>query len=411
MKTVMNPSSFAKAAEGAVNFDTLYRAGGFRGAASSWGRKQLLASRVICSTARSRLSLLEDFFPTNSRELNPCIDGLIQGPDSISGLVNQCEPQLVQRYQPDSLGYVWAALTRFVRRPIPSFQIDAPDQAPDSESEEASGGELELPDHLSDQALSDRASSLGRPTQDRRTPDRFADYISSSEMHVGSSSPNRPSSKSESAQSVGFTEKTAGPPVEDATIRLASCFIRCVLSYAQRPSKDRPFVHYRDERVSYKYSTSVRNYVVRAIDDGGIQLYREDSFCQVALLEGKRKFLKIINGQPIVTDELSAQMVGETLASRRDLSHDTLSASDLVVILASTHFIKFFHFETTPEYLEGYEAADVGAVEDSCFLRIGSTKWFDMKMADHRESIVSHILALVNWADQSQGAEEAMELD
>ncbi|RDA87541.1 hypothetical protein CP532_4012 [Ophiocordyceps camponoti-leonardi (nom. inval.)] len=27
------------------------------------------------------------------------------------------------------------------------------------------------------------------------------------------------------------------PPVEDATIRLASCFLRCVLNYAQEPEE------------------------------------------------------------------------------------------------------------------------------------------------------------------------------
>lgn len=98
-------------------------------------------------------------------------------------------------------------------------------------------------------------------------------------------------------------------------MRLANCFIRCVLNYAQPPDKEYPFLQYRDERLAYSLNRGNKKYI-HAIDDGGIHFYVAENPVQVALLESKRAFKTIVNGVPIISDELLAQMVGEALGLR-----------------------------------------------------------------------------------------------
>jgi hypothetical protein len=105
-ETIRNPSVFRQRATNQANFDTLYQASNWASGASNWGTAHLYASRAICTEPTWRLALFEGFFPDTSRGVHSCIDNLIDGPESISGLASLWEPQLVRRYQPDSLGYV-----------------------------------------------------------------------------------------------------------------------------------------------------------------------------------------------------------------------------------------------------------------------------------------------------------------
>lgn len=106
------------------------------------------------------------------------------------------------------------------------------------------------------------------------------------------------------------------PLLEDATIRLASCFVRCVLNYGQPVKFDHGvFLEFRDERFTYSCDLGGSR-AVHAVDDGGIQVFDKEKgvFRQVTLLEGKRTFQKIVSGEALITDRLLAQMVGEVLA-------------------------------------------------------------------------------------------------
>lgn len=55
-----------------------------------------------------------------------------------------------------------------------------------------------------------------------------------------------------------------------------------------------------------------------AIDDGGVHIIGEprSTSIQVAILEAKRTFQQIIDGKPMVSDDLLGQVTGEALALR-----------------------------------------------------------------------------------------------
>lgn len=194
----------------------------------------------------------------------------------------------MQHYQPDSLGYVWAAMTPFVR----------------------AGGSIQL--------LPSETASRDVSTRVSHRPPELRDYVPSDQVTFGSlpDYKHRPatSDSNETHLSVGYVEGLVAPLVEDATLRLASCFIRCVLNYGQHQDQANPFLYFRDERQTSSFADDPRIY---AVDDGGIQYIKPNGQrWHVAMLEGKRTFTKVIDGVPIISDELLAQMVGEALAVR-----------------------------------------------------------------------------------------------
>lgn len=222
-------------------------------------------------------------------EIHPSIQDLIAGPMGLQ-IADLLEPQIIQLCQPDSLGYVWAALAPFLRaesmhvtrRESPSVETNPP--------------------------------TPERPRRERAQP-VYENFVPSDSFAIGSS-PNRPptSSTAASEHSIGYRGIMSAPLLEDATIRLASCFIQCVINYAQPADKQGPLVHFRDERLTHRYQTQ-HNTTIEAVDDGGLQLVGEDGdVLQVAMLEGKRTFQIVIDGEPKVSDELLAQLVGEALA-------------------------------------------------------------------------------------------------
>ncbi|KAM4063449.1 hypothetical protein HRG_011864 [Hirsutella rhossiliensis] len=371
--TVRDPSTFAQRVKGNDSLSALVRSERWKSAASQWGREHLFAHRVLCKEPRKRLPLFESrrLLPGNPRNTNTCINALVQGPESIDALKYRVEPQLVQHYKPDSLGYVWAALAPFVRAGAGSIQ-----------------------DALSETAIREASKRASK------RPVELQDFVPSDQVTFGSSPDykHRPatSDSHETHSSVGYIEGLVAPLVEDATVRLASCFIRCVLNYGQHQDQAGPFLYFRDERQTYSFSRG-KMHMVHAIDDGGIQFIDLDGDHQhVAMLEGKRTFAKVIDGIPIVSDELLAQMVGEALAIRC-AEVPAVSSTDFVTILTASHFIKIFHFHISDDFHSSYE--DLFANSNG-YLHVHSTVWFDIKNNRHREDIVAHIFALIAWAKE-----------
>jgi hypothetical protein len=309
--TIRNPSAFraSASAKNAENFDALFGGGGPT-AVSKWGRKQLFASRLICKEPGTSLPLLDECRPNDLADLDPCICHLITGyGSSTAGLANMQEAQIVRRYEPDTLAYVWAALAPFLRG-----------------AGTGAGGRAAVGVDVT----SSETTATDRPQRDRRPPIEHANFTASDAYQIGSSSPTRPESSDGSESSIGFAQALSAPLLEEATIRLASCFIRCVLNYGQPLDKNSPFVHFRDERQTYNYSARRATRLVEAIDDGGLQLFNGDSTLQVAMLEGKRTFQAVIDGRPIVSDGLLAQLAGEALSLKRDERSTNISKDKLV---------------------------------------------------------------------------------
>ncbi|EQK98290.1 hypothetical protein OCS_05994 [Ophiocordyceps sinensis CO18] len=161
-------------------------------------------------------------------------------------------------------------------------------------------------------------------------------------------------------------------------------------------------VHFRDERLTSSFSYSPKKQV-QATDDGGLQVCRDSEFVQVAMLEGKRAFQQFsIQGKPTVPDKTLGQLVGQALAQRLDRSTGTISQTDRITILAVAHYVKFFNFRTTSEFIKEYETKPLPATH---YLRVSSTHWFDLAAIEDRKRVVKHILAMLAWAGKQQGGD------
>lgn len=294
---VTNQSEFLAEAKNNDNFEILYQDNGWEGGASRWGRKHLVALRLICWSDRAKLHLLEDHFPKTLDNVHDNIKKLIEGPPEIFRLAELAEMEIVQQYQPDSVGYVYAAMASILR------------------AEAGRNIDTTLP------------QTPERPTR-VRSKVKIPDTVPSDSFAIGSS-PNRPLSASwESIGSVGYTEAPYAPPVEELPLHLARCFVRCVLNYGQQLDNSRCCVQIRDERLHYTYKTEGKN--IHAFDDGGAYLFRpsDDASLQVSLLEGKSSFQAIENGKPSVPDNLLAQLAGQALALRRSEKHSSVAPNE-----------------------------------------------------------------------------------
>ncbi|AEO70395.1 d7e97f78-b2a0-49c4-900a-46db6049e10d [Thermothielavioides terrestris] len=352
---------------------------------SLWGREHLFALRVVCEKqpATGDLSILTPHLPPRGAPLPPCIQALIDGPNQNNSTLSQMsEPEIVRSYSPDSLGSVWAAFGALLR---------------DKNGPGGSGGS------------SDRPSRSTEPIQ------RFGDYVPSDSFQIGSSPPDDRPPSSNSSGSIGYTENSQTPSVEDLTVRMANCFIRLVLNYGQVLSS--PIFEFRDERltVSHVLAASPRS-AIQAVDDGGVRMFHpRGKDVQVAMLEAKRCFQAIDDGKPVVSDGLLAQMVGQAVVSLLDEEQETVSRSNVITIHATRHYVKFFHFQASPSYLQRVASLSPEDTAGPC-LSVKSSEWFDLGTKKGREMTVRHLLALVKWArsvatEEDEAGEEEEEFE
>lgn len=151
------------------------------------------------------------------------------------------------------------------------------------------------------------------------------DYVDSTILQVGSSSPQADSSYG--ASSIGYIDMEAHMLMaspEDETLRLASCVIRHVLYFA--PPQDsgnlQSVIEFRDAKTRLTVSTPILRRKIVATDDGGLcrRLESGNVFIvdreRVAIVEAKRQFQCLENGRPTISDNCFAQMTCEALVAR-----------------------------------------------------------------------------------------------
>lgn len=292
-EAITDQSTLARALQGQETLASLLKSKGWKSGVSRWGRRELFAHRAICSRSVDYLSLLKRFRPASNAAPNECIAALIDGPGPMQLFRRRSEAQLVQHFQPESLGYVWAAMRPFL---ADDTNADTPSDAQTS-----------------------------RERRERRAPERLEGGVPSDEADLGSSPESAHRSESSAStnssfQSVGYTERSAGTLLEEDTVQLASFFVRCILNHTQAMEKSDPFLEFRSKRLTYSYTMDVSTEsFFRAIDDGGIVVtdYARNRVHQVALLEGKRVLERVTEGKAGIPDELLGQMIGEALALQR----------------------------------------------------------------------------------------------
>jgi hypothetical protein len=286
-------------------------------AASHWGRPHLLACRVVRrETQPNLLPILSPHMVSPAEDPLPNeIKAFLKGPDPT--LLAQSEHYLVRGSGSSlSLAQIWAALAMFKGGQDRRISHISTSQG-QNEIEHLSGTEGRLPKRIRRHAFQE-------------------DFVVSSGIQVGSSSPPRDGSYDGSqASSLGYVDADThylGIMPEDDTLRLASCVIRHILYFAspQNSARMPVVVEFRDAKTRISATTLVGDRQIVAIDDGGLSLRRQKpggGFMlvknHVAVLEAKTQFQCLENGSPIISDRSFAQMVCEALATRlSDISDD-----------------------------------------------------------------------------------------
>lgn len=207
--TIHSPSTFRRKAlsEGAKNLISLLDTKKPT-PVSSWGRKQLLALRVLCRplTKERNLPLLEPYLPKDVASINPRIQALIRGPDQGMGeLCRMSEPQIYQLYkESEALGFIWTTLGGLLRPPV-----NQPQANQDSHGQQEDSGHHDL------------SRACNQPIS----------YIP--EFYIGSDEPSSSQCIASSTNSVGYTETPQNPAVEDLALSLIKLFVRLVLNNGQ----------------------------------------------------------------------------------------------------------------------------------------------------------------------------------
>ncbi|UKZ64340.1 uncharacterized protein TrAtP1_005557 [Trichoderma atroviride] len=371
---VNNESQFRQKARGKQTFSQLYEDKKWKAGASNWGTPELFAARAICMPTRRLMDPLQEFYSNrfDYNNAHPSLRMFYLGCGDMNDLAWQSEPKLVQAAGSNNLGGIWAALGTLLR-----------------------GEKFALGNY----GLNQGPTGPSRPTRQAAMQARRPQESTGStpQSGSGSRSPSVYAASSSSESLLGYGPDIPGPLVEDATVRLISSIVRHILNYQQDTTQAR-LLSWRDQRVTYGYKGDSRT--VSATDDGGVEMWSpgNQNFRQVALLEAKRS-LRNVGGQPFVSDEILAQMVGQAIALQRSNSNYVAACQNRsVTILASTHFIRFYFFDFSSNYFQDDKYENQALENNECRMRIYPTGWLDITKDKHREDIILHVDALLRWA-------------
>ncbi|KAK4077625.1 hypothetical protein Purlil1_12263 [Purpureocillium lilacinum] len=345
--------------------------------ASDWGRKELFAYRVRVRRGSQSLGLpaLIRFIFESDLQSSAEICRFIAGP--ADGYITESEHHLIRKYGVSG-GQVWAAMATFC----------------------GWGGHQSSAELLS--TVRSERTDENRPKRTRKnTMQEY--YVSSDTMQVGSSSPI--AEGSQGSASVGYVDSDAHGRLsqpEDATLRFASCVLRHILYFGPPQASESldVVVEFRDARLRFDVTTPRLERRIVATDDGGLCL-REKSAgvfeltnkC-LAILEAKKRFQRIIDGRPIISDTCLGQMTCEALAARLADSSGEFHDGSVFVIHATQRYMCFLQFEISDEYLDDFESTT-----PTSFIYVNSTPWYDLNTRSGREHVVANStpIALARW--------------
>ncbi|KAK5653271.1 hypothetical protein OQA88_9170 [Cercophora sp. LCS_1] len=403
-------------------------------AASGWSAQELFASRVVVHHVRGgvlkhRISRSSSGFlkpppKQSSAELSKIITQLRPGDEDLT------ETELIHRLG-GTAGMFWAALLQFRRQH--AAPVSGPVAADSNTEANSDVSDLEMPD-------------LDDDTQ------QHPGYIDSSKINVASSSPTSdlyPSSSftSDNAGHVPREEHAAWAISEDATVQLASTFLRhalvhCPLQHfaaAGTPPqlllefsgiRRRMLAHFRDGALE-----------LEATADGEVTLLRRNAMGRfvdrgqvLVLLEAKKRFKLVHEGRPVITDNVLGQMVGEALTLRLSLgaAESGYFEDTIVVVAATRQYLCFVSFYIPDAYVRKLHRGNVGNGEDGgpkreddrdedgeieCeegdegkgweeeeeVITVRATDWLDLSTEHCRQLACDNIAALVDWQLKKRG--------
>lgn len=213
-------------------------------------------------------------------------------------------------------------------------------------------------------------------------------FIGPEEMSLSQSQESNVSFPSSAPISVSgvYTEEQAPAsdlPVEDYTVQLAFAVLNHILLYTKDPLLDTPVEIRQRER----WILNINSKRITAIDDGGLSLVNDAGTRtkkSVVLIEAKMRldFCKDSN-QPVVFNELLAQMTFEALAVRSS-GRDEHVGDNVFIINITQHYMCFFHFAITIPQVEDIENGETPGKA----IRVKATNWLDLADASDRKVVV-----------------------
>jgi hypothetical protein len=317
-------------------------------AGSKWSTDELFAARLLVRASRADSerghvlpALREHLDGAATARRQPQIRALLEVPDQSDHHRSLTETELVHLHGA-SLGSFWAALARFGDVEGLDIEIDGEDHGEGHGQEDGEDddiametiGEGEKRPYSSGSDISASALPVAQ-TKRVRTERVRQDFASSTTMQVGSSSPAKSSQQASECSSAGYVSQAhavADVP-EQATVQIASAFIRHVLQAC--PPQDNTRLHKPTSLVEFSGASrelvgdTAQGARIRATSDGELVLYRLNNHkCysptshRLALLEAKKRFNIILDGQLVLANNFLGQMTCEALALRLHQAED-----------------------------------------------------------------------------------------
>ncbi|KAK1749612.1 hypothetical protein QBC47DRAFT_354840 [Echria macrotheca] len=244
---------------------------------------------------------------------------------------------------------------------------------------------------------------------------------------------------SDNAGHVSREEHAAWAMSEDATVQLASTFLRHALVHCPlqevtaigpTPQLLLEFSGIRRRMLTHFGEGTLE---LEATADGEVALLRKDATGRfvhlgqaVMLLEAKKRFELVREGKPLITDNVLGQMLAEALTLRLSFSAaESGYFEDTIVIVAATRqylcFISFYipdpyveklqkgsandDMDVEPPRYDSDEDGDLeyegeegkGGEEDDEFITVRATDWLDLSTERCRQLACDNISALVDW--------------
>ncbi|GKT97241.1 hypothetical protein Ct61P_15091 [Colletotrichum tofieldiae] len=348
--------------------------------ASNWGRTHLVALRVLVrgrknaellpliasnSFAQPFVTILTAAIATDADpfwsaypESRAALSGILRGRDSNEyGETKLSEYEILKSGKDLSLGRVWAALNR-LESPLEGL---IPQNYP------------------------------GMVTFDHR-------------VQIGDGSPGTAATLSSPHSAfVPESEAVSGrSPAEDLTLDfVAALFRHLLLHIPPQHAYDRATDHLSPVDFDVLKLT-LRSVVGRAaftsVDDGGLWIkpLAALSRARVAIIETKRSLTRIVDGRPDFSDELLAQVVGESLAVRLRSEKVWAGPKDSIfVIVAAKYFVRFLEIGISDRYLENLQGHVATQDPFQEFITVDHTTWFDFRDATDRLKIMRNTSGIV----------------
>ncbi|KAK3290151.1 uncharacterized protein B0H64DRAFT_453110 [Chaetomium fimeti] len=234
-------------------------------------------------------------------------------------------------------------------------------------------------------------------------------FVDITQTKIESSSPQRSSQETCHGSDPTFVGKSHAltDVPEEATVEIASAFIRHVLQ-ACPPQHDtlnhNPPYMVLFSRVSRQFTgKTAAKELIKATADGELQLHRLDNRnCyrptghRPALLEAKKRFAIIKDGQPFLTNELLGQMTCEALALCLQRTKETGQAEENIFIIAAVRrYMRFLQFTIPKSYINALTTQTEPEMLTD-FVNVWATPWFDLEGPGGRRGAVDNIVALVS---------------